>query len=392
MYEAQRLQQATEVITSYKFEQPFIQHLKAFFKANKKLGSRDRRQLSELVYDYYRVGLAVPTDDITNRICIGHFLRNTIDTFFSSYISTLYPTITSEEFGLSISEKEKLIQKVYPDFSLQNIFPSEIEFSKHSDKDIQNQSILTPSITWIRAKQKHLDEIIVELNNAEIEFKQSEQSKFAIGFQKKTDFSKLKSFDNGFFEIQDLSSQLCVNKMSVIDEHYWWDVCSGSGGKALLIMDQVNDIHMTLSDNRKSILRNLEKRFKKAKIEADVIFELDATNKDDINALNQEFDRIMVDVPCTGSGTWVRNPEQILAFDKSILEEHNKNQKIILKNALTKLKKGGELYYMTCSVFKAENEDVLDAIGGSFKVKAEEMIDCTSNRGDNLFISIISHI
>ncbi|MBT8195214.1 MAG: hypothetical protein KJO64_02210, partial [Bacteroidia bacterium] len=280
MYEAKRLQQATEVITSYKFEQPIIQHLKAFFKANKKLGSRDRKQVSELVFDYYRMGLAVSTDDVSKRICTGHFLRNSGETFFSSYINILFPAITSKEFELDLAEKEKLVQKVLPDFSLQKIFPSDVEFSTQANSDLQNHSILTPSITWIRMKRMHMDDVLTELKDNQIEFITSSLTNCAIGFEKKLDFSKLSSFNKGYFEVQDLSSQLCVNKMSVIDEHNWWDVCSGSGGKALLVMDQVNDIHMTLSDNRRSILRNLEKRFKKAEIEADVIFELDATNTD----------------------------------------------------------------------------------------------------------------
>jgi 16S rRNA (cytosine967-C5)-methyltransferase len=69
------------------------------------------------------------------------------------------------------------------------------------------------------------------------------------------------------------------------------------------------------------------------------------------------FDNIILDVPCTGSGTWARTPEYLVFFKKEKIAEYAERQLNILRHAFPKLKPGGSLYYITCSVYQAENED-----------------------------------
>ncbi len=71
---------------------------------------------------------------------------------------------------------------------------------------------------------------------------------------------------------------------------------------------------------------------------------------------------IIADVPCTGSGTWARTPEQLLYFRKEQIEKYTSLQKKILQNVIPHLKKGGHLLYVTCSVFKKENEEIVTFI------------------------------
>ena len=72
---------------------------------------------------------------------------------------------------------------------------------------------------------------------------------------------------------------------------------------------------------------------------------------------NAPFDVIIDDVPCTGSGTWGRNPEQLFYFDEARIGEYALLQRSIISNAVPHLKQGGALVYITCSVFKQENEE-----------------------------------
>ena len=393
MYEDQRLQQATNLIQGYKFEQPLIQYLSTYFRANKKLGSRDRRQVRELVYDFYRIGSALPQEDTKIRIAVSHFLRNNKNTEFSEFFSKMIP-VELEDFSNAIQDKVLVLQKVFPSFSMESIFPSNEVLSLTANRSQIALSILNSSITWIRSKRTHIKDVRKELEENKIKYVVSKKSDFAIGIDGRVDFDKLRTFKKGYFEVQDLSSQLCVDRMSVKSKQNWWDACCGSGGKALLVKDQGFDIHMTMSDNRKSILRNLKKRLKKASVNPETILELDVSKEGEINKLSSTFDRIMIDAPCSGSGTWARNPEWIASFDSFDLKKYNESQKFILQNALTKLNAGGELYYITCSVFKSENEDIIASSikKDEFKVASSVMINCIPHKGDNLFISVIKRI
>ena len=129
-----------------------------------------------------------------------------------------------------------------------------------------------------------------------------------------------------------------------------WDCCSGSGGKSIMAYDLNSKIQLTVSDKRKSILQNLRNRFSTAGIKSynSYVVNLLSGNNEHVN---QKFDLILADVPCTGSGTWPRTPEQLYYFDQSEIKKYSDRQKQIIKNAMSSLKPGGYLLYITCSVF-----------------------------------------
>jgi 16S rRNA (cytosine967-C5)-methyltransferase len=118
------------------------------------------------------------------------------------------------------------------------------------------------------------------------------------------------------------------------------------------------NIELTVSDKRESILLNLVNRFAKAKIKKYNSFVVDLT-QDKFTVSSSQYDLIIADVPCTGSGTWARTPEQLFYFKKEQIEKYATLQKQIVQNVIPHLKKGGHLLYVTCSVFKKENEDIV---------------------------------
>ncbi|HEX4878112.1 MAG TPA: Fmu (Sun) domain protein, partial [Chitinophagaceae bacterium] len=125
--------------------------------------------------------------------------------------------------------------------------------------------------------------------------------------------------------------------------------------------DMLGDIDLTVSDVRESILANLKKRFATAGIKKYKCFIADLT-KDDAIAQQIKFDLVIADVPCSGSGTWSRTPEQLFYFDETKIEQYAALQKKILSNVIPAVRPGGFLLYITCSVFAKENEDVIDFI------------------------------
>src|SRR5690606_28673070 len=132
-----------------------------------------------------------------------------------------------------------------------------------------------------------------------------------------------------------------------------WDCCAASGGKSILAKDILSDIELTVSDLRPSIISNLRRRFEEAGIKRYKSFVTDATKA----RPDHLFDLIIADVPCSGSGTWARTPEQLLFYSEDKIGDYAALQRAILSNVIKYLKPGGYLLYITCSVFRQENED-----------------------------------
>jgi 16S rRNA (cytosine967-C5)-methyltransferase len=193
--------------------------------------------------------------------------------------------------------------------------------------------------------------------------------------------------------VQDLNSQrvfdFLVKEMNSQKIENVWDCCAASGGKSLLLYDLLNKkIKLTVSDIRENILTNLQLRFKDAGINIQKKFVQDLSNKSGL-LLNEKFSIIICDVPCTGSGTWARTPEQQYSFDKSTLDEYVKKQQKIVTNVLPHLEKDGWMIYITCSVFWVENEGMVDFIENNFSCQLLEMKYLTGyqNNADTMFVA-----
>ncbi|MBK6825733.1 MAG: hypothetical protein IPG86_02065 [Chitinophagaceae bacterium] len=135
-----------------------------------------------------------------------------------------------------------------------------------------------------------------------------------------------------------------------------WDCCAASGGKSIMAIDILNNHLITVSDIRESILANLAKRFQAAGITRYHSFLADLTGKE--NLPDEQFDLVIADVPCTGSGTWGRTPEQLVYFAQTEISGYVDRQQKIMVNAAKKVASAGYLLYITCSVFKKENEEM----------------------------------
>lgn len=196
------------------------------------------------------------------------------------------------------------------------------------------------------------------------------------------------------YVVQDASSQYTGTYFQPADGQHWWDCCSGAGGKSLLLKDINRKIQLTVSDKRPTILHNLQQRFKQYHHQPPAAFVADLSSPDSLKKElgNKRFDSIICDVPCTGSGTWARTPEQLYFFTPSILEGISTLQQQIAPNVAQYLKPGGTVYYITCSVFQQENETVVDkliAADQSLSLQHSELINGTGHKADSMFIAVL---
>ena len=303
-----------QIIAPYHGETPFHLYLKNTFQKNKNWGSKDRRSYRNICYTYWRN---------------------------YSYLIQLNSE-NLEETLFQILENPNTECLVDPYQSLKKHISPEINFS------LLNEWFVTSPPVYFLLNPKFKPDFM--------EFKMPFDG--TIELEKDGDYSSFISDGKGI--IQDISSTLSIIEiLPSISDKTIWDCCAGSGGKSLAMTMLGKPKSILGSDIREAILVNYAMRFQNLKIEKPKTIKIDLNNLSEISKI-EPIDFILADMPCSGSGTWRRTPENLAFFDPAGLAKISHNQLQYLENIATKVKKGGNIYYLTCSIFKNENENVVD--------------------------------
>jgi 16S rRNA (cytosine967-C5)-methyltransferase len=170
--------------------------------------------------------------------------------------------------------------------------------------------------------------------------------------------ARSEAFQSGWISIQDEASQLVPLLLAVERGQSVLDVCAAPGGKtATLARAAGPDALVVAADLHEHRLRGLRTQMKRLGLEHICTVSLDATNS---LPFRKCFDRILVDAPCSGTGTLARNPEIRWRLRLADLDDFHRRQVALLSLALEHLAPGGELVYSTCSLEPEENEHVVD--------------------------------
>src|SRR5688572_21967970 len=164
----------------------------------------------------------------------------------------------------------------------------------------------------------------------------------------------------GWFEVQDEGSQLAALLAGAGPRMQVLDLCAGAGGKTLAlasVMQNTGQIYAYDADKKQ--LRPIFERLKRAGVRNVQV--LDAGNLAALQALGPRFDLVLVDAPCTGSGTWRRKPDAKWRVKASNIPERVAEQVSVLDLGAALTKPGGTLAYVTCSVLPEENRDQVAA-------------------------------
>ncbi|WP_284947485.1 RsmB/NOP family class I SAM-dependent RNA methyltransferase [Acidisoma cladoniae] len=165
------------------------------------------------------------------------------------------------------------------------------------------------------------------------------------------------AFKSGLVEIQDEGSQVVALLADAQPGMRIADYCAGAGGKTLaMAMTMENKGQILAADTSAHRLDGAVRRLRRAGVH-NVEQHLLTTGDKWAKRRRETFDRVLVDAPCTGTGTWRRNPDARLRLTPSDLEQLVEKQAIILHDASRLLRKGGQLIYATCSLLRPENED-----------------------------------
>ena len=213
---------------------------------------------------------------------------------------------------------------------------------------------------WLRAQTNDIDRLVGEFTHEGVKLTRHPLMKHAL----KATFAginlrQMPAFTEGRFEIQDAASQAVALICDPKPGENWWDCCAGAGGKTLHLATLMNGKgKIQATDNRVYKLDDLKKRAARCGRSNIICKEWLGI---EVPRLRDHFAGVLVDAPCTCSGTWRRNPGARWTTKQADIDELSALQLQLLTNASSAVAHGGTLVYATCSMFRRENMGVVEA-------------------------------
>jgi len=389
------LNTAIQILNGYKSEQPFASFLRKFFSQHKKMGSADRKQIAHLCYCFFRLGRSFPGTPFEERILIGLFLCSHKT---NEILEQLKPE-WNKHIDFPIRRKLPILnppagRTVYSKL-IEDLFPWHEELSEGINYESFCESFFVQPNLFLRVRPGHENKVREKLRDGKIDFDEITSS--CLSLPNTSKIENIIELDKEAV-VQDYNSQRTgdflkstvngIAPIGVKTDNKLWDSCAGSGGKSLLLYDINPGIDLTVSDIRESILNNLSKRFARAGIKKYKCFPADLTSK--LQRFTTDYDLVLCDAPCTGSGTWSRTPEQLYFFDEKKIGQYALLQKKIVSNIIPCINDQGFLFYVTCSVFKKENEEIVDYISEQFNLRLikMELLTGYDKKADTMFAAL----
>jgi len=181
----------------------------------------------------------------------------------------------------------------------------------------------------------------------------------ALRLTERANVFKTEAFHNGFFEVQDASSQLVAAFLEVEPGMKVVDTCAGAGGKTLHLASLMeNKGQIIAMDIYESKLKKLKVRARRNKAHNIDMRVIDSTKP--IKKLYNKADRVLIDAPCSGLGVIRRNPDSKWKLQPEFIENIKKVQQEVLQSYSKMVKPGGKMVYATCSILPSENRKQVD--------------------------------
>ncbi|WP_417517898.1 RsmB/NOP family class I SAM-dependent RNA methyltransferase [Minwuia sp.] len=362
-----RLAAAIEVLDAIDGEgRPADLIVRDYFKSRRYAGSKDRRAVGELVFGVLRRRgeldwrLASAGLEAFNRLRVLLFARmNDVATSFGGPHDPEQP---------SSEEQEKLTQSAGLDLdtappSARLNFPAWLEpqLADSFGPDWQARAgaaLAGRAATDLRVNRlkQDRDSVLDHLCADGIEAEPFWLAPDAIRLQKPVRLEDHPLYRSGVIEIQDAGSQFVGHLLGARAGETVADICAGAGGKTLLIAAGMqNDGRLIASDVDPKRLSRLEARAARAGATCVETHHVAADAPWPAEWIGR-MDRVLIDAPCSGTGTWRRQPDQRWKFTQERLTELCGIQSAVLDRACELVRPGGRLLYVTCSFLRAENE------------------------------------
>ena len=324
--------------------------INAYFRERRYIGSKDRRFIAEEVWDIIRHRRRLEFDaqsaDIRKLLLLRCKNGNTDEIFAGG------------QYGLAeINEAERqwLLWAENDD----RVYPADVEaecpqpfFDKINNFELA-KSLNTPATADFRINAGSRETVIRKMRDEGFEVEAAPFSPIGIRAKSRINLNNCMAYLDGLIEPQDEASQLVSVLADVRPEHKVIDYCCGAGGKSLTLAYLMHNRGIIEAhDIDEKRLEALEPRIKR--LQAATVRTIKTQN------VGAEYDRFIIDAPCSGSGTWRRCPDAKFRLTESRLRELTEIQSGLLELAAGRVKSGGRIVYITCSVFADENRSRIE--------------------------------
>ena len=344
-----RYQAILEILTEvFEDRQPADKIINEYLRSRKYIGSKDRRFIVDWVWYIVRNRMKLSFDAKSNeaRRVLLYALRDKLDEVFDNYTYGIAPLTEDEKKWVGQENDD-----AYPDY-VEAECPKWL-FDKIRDLDFC-KALNGNATTDIRSHGIDRNELQNRLLQEGIDSTLGSYSPKCLKIDGRLVLNNCMAWQEGLFEVQDEASQIVALLSDIKEEHKIIDYCCGAGGKSLAMSDilqnQGNILAYDIDAKRLEAIKPRMSRLKVKNIElTDIIADSD-----------KNFDRFILDVPCSGSGTWRRAPDAKFRLTEKRLANLNTTQLELLDIAAAKTKVIGRIVYITCSVLRDENEDVIE--------------------------------
>ena len=339
MSDSALITRASHIIDQVTPEKPADYVLRGDLGADKELLPAEKRDISKAVFTYFRwlswLDKAAPT---------------------TSRLSSALDLQRKFQADPSYFKPEALAARAVPEW-----VKNEIDLPPAYLLHLQSEPAL-----WIRVQQEFAAALPRSLGNltpSPSPLVPEQYRGTTLRYTGNTDLFRTSEFHQGVFEIQDLASQLVSYAAAPKPGETWWDTCAGEGGKTLHLSALMENKGLIwASDRNTGRIATLRKRAGRAQA---FNYRAVTWNGGPFLPTKTKFDGILIDAPCSGVGTWQRNPHARWTTTPTDVSELAEIQIQLLNHAAPALKPGGRLVYAVCTLTKSETTKVADAFTSS---------------------------
>ena len=217
---------------------------------------------------------------------------------------------------------------------------------------------------WLRLSPGDPDPVFAEFAARAWPWRRSPLLSSAVEILGEVDVTATAAFRAGAFEIQDVGSQLILESAGLTPGEHWLDACAGAGGKSLQLATLLGPGgRVDACDVRPAALAELARRAERAGL---------ARRITRPNRPAASYDGVLVDAPCSGTGTWRRSPHLKWVTTPARVQTAAARQQALLAQFATRVRPGGRLLYATCSLCPSENERVVERFLAAFPAFSAE--------------------
>ena len=383
-------QSVIEILDTYLNEAKIDFVLRKWAIKHRFAGSSDRRKIKDIIFDIIRQKKScehVGGGFSGRNLLIGYLkLKGTelSSVFDNSKFGPEELTIKEQNINVDFSNLSNIYELDFPSWLIPILRRSLLNEFSNVVKTLRSRSHIQLRVNLKKISRLN---VIKKLQKNNIECEINELCSSALNVLNGAQHILTSScFENGFVELQDAGSQLVSELIEINYNDKVLDMCAGAGGKSLAISCGAEmDATYYAWDINFDRMKDIDARSKRAGVKIEKVIKLSSKSV---------YNKIIIDAPCSGSGSWRRDPEGKWRLDEDILDNYVKTQKELILKGLKLLAPRGQILYITCSILDIENDKLIDdLISSVLSLKLVRSISLVpSSKSDGFYGAVLEKV